>query len=176
LLKKQQKAEIVDSLVEQLKDVECVFLVDYRGLKVEEVFQLRTALRKTDSRMRVLRNTLLTRVFKRSQNEKAGEMVEGPTAVIWTKGDIVEAAKALDAFAKEHENLKIKFGILENKIITDKSIAALAKLPPKQVLLGQLVGVLEGPISGLVFALEGVISELVYTLQAVVDKREQTAA
>lgn len=175
MLKRKQKADIVDSLVEKLKDVACVFLVDYRGLKVEEVYELRSALRKTDSRMYVLRNTLLSRVFNLSSQEEAAKMVQGPTAVVWTKGDIVETAKALDGFAKEHENLKIRFGILQNEILSDQKITALAKLPPRQVLLGQLVGVMEGPISGLVFTLEGVISELVYTLQAIVDKQEQAA-
>lgn len=175
VMRRGEKAEVINEVMEKTGQVSNFFLVDFRGLSVVEIQDLRTNLRKIDNEMRVVKNSLLDRALKKAGIEGFEGQLEGPTGIVWGGADSVESAKALVDFTKEHENLSIKSGFLSGTMISSEEVGNLAKLPPKPQLLAEVVGTLEAPISGLVFTLEGVISDFVLTLQAVVDKQQEAA-
>jgi len=174
-MKKEDKLAFVQEMKDKLAESESFFLIDYRGLTVVEMQELRGLLRKIEGRIKIIKNTLTARAFKDSGIDGFDEALEGPAAIVWSDPDPAASAKALKDFSKEHENLEFKAGFLGGQILDVAQVEALAKLPSKPVLLAELVGAIEGPISGLVFTLEGVLRDFVMTLQSIADEKEKAA-
>lgn len=151
-----QKEKEVEELAAKIKDAKIVLLTDYRGISVEQVTNLRSDLRKSNSEYKVIKNNITRRALTKCEYEGLEDLLVGPTAVIMNNEDYLEAAKAIYNFSKENDFYKIKGGIIDGKVMTKDEIITLAKLPSKETLIGMLAGALLGNISKLAVALDQV--------------------
>ena len=164
---KSQKQVIVDDLAEKFSKMKSVAFVHFFGLKVKNIEDLRKRCRKEGIDYVVAKKTLLKRALEKSGITGVNpEELNGEVATAFSYQDEVAAAKLLAAFAREHEPLKFVGGILEGKLIDAKGMKALAALPGKKELLGQLVGTIQGPVRGFVTVLAGNLRGLVQVLSA----------
>jgi large subunit ribosomal protein L10 len=160
-LKKQVVAEIAD----KFRASKSTIIVDYRGLNVAEVTELRKQLREAGVEFKVYKNTLTRRALAEVGLEGLDEVLTGPNAIAFSNDDVVAPAKILNEFAKTHEALEIKAGIIEGNVATVEEVKALANLPSREGLLSMLLSVLQAPIRN--FAL---------VTKAVAEKKEEQGA
>ena len=145
----EAKKKIVADLVADYKEAQSFAFVDARGLTVEQDTALRSEMRKNGVVYKVVKNTTLNLVFKELGIEGLDEMFKGPTAVAYSKEDMMAPAKVAKKFADDFEKLTIKGGIIEGKVATVAEVEALAAVPSKDVLLSQIVYALLFPITKL---------------------------
>jgi large subunit ribosomal protein L10 len=172
-MNKEQKAAAVEEVAAQIQESEAVFAVDYRGISVPQAAELRTRLTEAGARFRVVKNTLTERAVDKAGAESLKEVLEGPTAftfVFAEGGDVALAAKALATFRRETNLLSFKGGLMAGDPITVEQIEALSRLPARDVLHGQLVGMIASPITGLVRGLNALISGLAIQLGQIRDQ------
>jgi large subunit ribosomal protein L10 len=169
-LNREQKAAVIDEVAEELKQAQAVFAVDYRGISVQQAADLRTQLVDAGARFRVVKNRLTARAVDKAGAEGLKDLLEGPTAFTFVAGDAAVAAKALAGFRRAHGVLAFKGGTMEGRTLTVEEIEAISRLPARDVLHGQVVGVLAAPLTGLVRGLGSLISGLAIQLEQV---REQ---
>ncbi len=168
----QEKKQIVNEIKEKVDKSQGIVLVDYRGLNVEELTELRRNYREAGVDYKVYKNTMMRFAFKDAGFEEFNQHLTGPNAVAFGFDDPVQAAKVTEEFAKNHDKLEIKAGIVDGKIISIEEIKDLAALPSKEVLIAQTLGGLNAPIAGFANVLQGTIRNLVYALNAVREKQE----
>jgi len=171
-MNREQKAAAVAEIADQIKQSDAVFAVDYRGITVTQVAELRGKLRESDATFRVVKNTLTERAADEAQVESLKELLTGPTALTFVRGDAASAAKTISVFNKETELLAFKGGIMNGETLEVGQIQAIAKLPPRDVLYQQLVGVVAAPLTGLVRGLGGLIGGLAIALGQLQQKKE----
>ena len=152
----KQKKEEVKALAEKIKESNIVMLVDYRGINVEDVTNLRAKLRGASTQYKIVKNNIIERAFGECKIEGLEELLAGPTAIIFGKGDYLEPSKIIYEYAKENDFYKIKGGIIEGKVVTAEEIITLAKLPSRETLIAKLAGALLGNITKLAIGLEQV--------------------
>ncbi|GAB6092651.1 50S ribosomal protein L10 [Furfurilactobacillus curtus] len=151
------KAAIVDDVAKKLTDANSVVVVDYRGLTVEEVTDLRKQLRDADVAMEVIKNKILTRAAEKAGVADLNDSFVGPTAVAFGNGeDSIAAARILAKFAKDHDVLEIKGGMMEGKVASVEEINTYATLPSREDLLSMLASELQSPIRSFAFAVKQV--------------------
>ena len=168
------KQKQVADLKTILASTQTAIVAHYQGISVAKITKLRSDLRKSNVKLQVIKNTLVSRAVTGNENLDAlKDSFQGPTALAYTSGDPVGLAKVLTEFAKKEEKFKIRAGALGGKLLAPKEIEALAKLPSKEVLLSRLVGALQSPYAGLVYTLSGVLRKFVYALDAVRRKKEE---
>lgn len=167
-----QKKQIVEEIKEKISNSQAVVLVDYRGLDVQEVTELRKKYKEAGVEYKVYKNTLMRFAFKDAGLEEFNEFLTGPNGIVFGLEDPVAPAKITSEFAKDHKKLEIKAGIVDGKIINLDEIKNLANLPSREVLIAQVLGGLNGPISGFANVLQGNIRNLVYALNAIREKQE----
>lgn len=148
-------------------------MADYRGMNVGQVTNLRRALREVKATMKVVKNTVAQRAVDGSPMEPLKEHFKGTTAVIVTEGDPVGPAKALTKFVKDVESFKLKVGFLSGKLISDKEIDSLSKLPSREEMISKLMGSMQAPAQNLVNVLSALPRQLATVLAAVRDKKPQ---
>jgi large subunit ribosomal protein L10 len=170
MLRKDKEAVVAET-ARLLGDAETLFVSDYRGLTVSEMTALRSRLRESGARVRVLKNTLTRRAAAEAQRAEVVELLSGPTAITFCGDDPVAPAKALAEFARNHPALEIRGGFLQGALIDAAAVKALSAVPPRDVLIGQVVGTLAAPMTGLVTVLQGTVSGLVRALQQVADQK-----
>ena len=168
----EEKKQIVEEIKEKVDKAQGVVLVDYRGLNVEELTQLRRNYKEAGVDYKVYKNTMMRFAFKDAGLEEFNQHLTGPNAVAFGFDDPVQAAKITEEFAKKHSKLEIKAGIVDGKIIGIEEIKNLASLPSREVLVTQALGGLNAPITGFANVLQGTIRNLVYALNAVKEKQE----
>ena len=151
-----QKKEEVSKLAEAMKEAKLVLLTDYRGINVADVTGLRSELRNINADYKVIKNNITRRALAECNIEGLDDQLEGPTAVIMTNEDYLEATKVIYKFSKANDYYKIKGGVVDGKVMTAEEIITLAKLPSRQDLLSMLAGGLLANISKLAVALEQV--------------------
>ncbi len=151
-----QTKEEVTALANKIKEANLVLLVDYRGINVEDVTNLRTSVRNTNAEYKVIKNNITRRALAEAGIEGLEDKLVGPTAVIMTNEDYLETTKAIYNFSKDNDYYKIKGGVVEGKVMTAEEIITLAKLPSRDTLLSMLAGALLGNISKLAVALDQV--------------------
>ncbi len=171
-MKRNEKVSKVSDLNETFKNAQFAVVTDYRGLKVTELEKLRQDLRTNNSQIQIAKNTLLRLAVKDTDFENLTDQFTGTTAVAFSSADPVGSAKALAEFAKEFEALNIRGGILDGELISPEDIIALSKLPGKDQLRAQLLGVLSAVPTGFVRVLSAVPGNFVYALQAIKDQKE----
>jgi len=168
---KEQKKEMITNLEEKIKKMKSLVFIDYYGLKVKEVDQLRSLLKKKNCSYLVAKKTLLEIVLKKAGLDKIDlKKVQGGVGLVFGFDSEIEPAKLVVGFNKEHDKLKIQGGIFENNLIDAFQVTSLSKLPTKQELFGQLAGVMKGPINNFVYALKGNLKNIVYVLNAIKNK------
>ena len=172
-MNREQKAAAIEEVAGQIKESEAVFAVDYRGISVPQAAELRTRLTEAGARFRVVKNTLTERAADQAGAEPLKEVLEGPTAftfVLADGGDVALAAKALATFRREHDVLAFKGGVMNGDALTVDQMEELSKLPARDVLHAQLVGMIASPITGLVRGLNALISGLAIQLGQIRDQ------
>jgi large subunit ribosomal protein L10 len=171
-LNRDQKAAVIDEVTTQLRDAEAVYAVDYRGTSVTQAADLRSRLRESDTRFRIVKNTLTERAADNAGAAALKPFLEGPTALVFVKGDAASAAKALADFKRASGLLEFKGGWMNGDTLSADQIDAIAKLPSREVLYGRLVGMVASPLTGLVTSLNGLIGGLARQLQQIADQRD----
>lgn len=172
----QAKKELVEEIKEKVDKSQSVVLVDYRGLNVDELTKLRQECREAGVEYKVYKNTMMRFAFKDAGLEDFNQFLTGPNAIAFGYEDPVQAAKITYNFSKDHENLEIKAGIVDGKIIDLEEVKSLASLPSKEVLIAQALMGLNAPITGFVNVLQGNIRNLVYALNAIQEKKQAEEA
>jgi len=167
----ESKQQIVTEVSQQLAQAQVVVLAEYRGITVEAMTALRAKAREAGVYFRVVRNTLVRRAVQGTPFEPLADQMSGPL-VYGISQDPVAAAKVVFDFAKTNDKLVLKSGAMQGKVIDSKAIGALAQLPPREVLLAQVLGTLQAPISQFVRTLNEVPTSLVRVLAAIRDARE----
>jgi large subunit ribosomal protein L10 len=170
-MNREQKAAAVAEIAESLRESEAVFAIDFRGISVPQAAELRTSLREADAVFRVVKNSLTERAADEVGAESLKALLQGPTALTFVRGDAAVAAKALQTFRRGHDLLEFKGGLLGTEAIDPEQLLALARLPARDVLYGQLVGVVASPITGLVRTLNALISGLALQLGQIAEKK-----
>ncbi|MEN2983968.1 MAG: 50S ribosomal protein L10 [Dictyoglomaceae bacterium] len=171
---KEEKKQKVEEIYQKLLQVNSVIFTDFKGLTVADLSQLRTKLREVGAEYRVVKNTLALRAFQKYlPNKNVEEYLRGPTAFTYCYGDPFGVLKILVDFSKDHENLKLKGGIVEGELYNQKEIKELANLPPKDILLSKLIGSINTPLTRLVLGLKWPINQLVWTLEAIKKEKEK---
>ncbi len=165
-----EKKQLVSDLSEKLKHAVSGVLVDYSGITVEDDTKLRTELRQAGVDYSVQKNSLLRLAAKEAGLEMEG-MLKGNTAIAISLEDLVAPARILHKFAEGNEKFTIKGGFVEGKVSDEKEVAALAKLPSKEVLVAQALGGLKAPINGFVYVLNANLTGLVRALDAIAQKQ-----
>lgn len=171
-MNREQKAAAVAEIAEQIKESDAIFAVDYRGISVSHAAEIRGRLRDADATFRIVKNTLTERAADAAEAEALKELLTGPTALTFVRGDAASAAKAISTFNRETELLAFKGGLMKGETLEIAQIQAIAKLPARDVLYGQLVGVVAAPLTGLARGLGGLLGGLAVALGQVQQKKE----
>jgi large subunit ribosomal protein L10 len=169
-MNKDEKAAVVDEIAGQLQNAEAIFAVDYRGISVPQAAELRAKLRDADATFRIVKNRLTLRAAEKAGAEELRELLEGPTALTFVRGDAALAAKAINDFSRSADVLEFKGGRMGEQVLTVDEIKSIARLPARDVLHGQLVGTIAAPITGLVRGLNQLIAGFALQLQQIVDQ------
>lgn len=172
---KSDKERIVDELAAELGAAETLIVADYRGLTNKQLESLRDQLIPHGARFRIVKNTLTRRAAERAGAESLLVMLEGPTAIafIESSGDPAAVAKALAATAKETNVLTLRGGVLEGKTLSGDDVARLSKLPPVDVLRGQLLGVVVAPLTQLLGLVSAPLRDLHGLIEARIEQLEE---
>lgn len=171
-MNREEKAARIDALAEEIKAADALFAVDYRGISVPQAAELRSKLREADATFRVVKNSLTERAADKAGAEALKELLEGPTALTFVHGDAATAAKAIADFARATQLLPFKGGLMDGISLDAEQIRAISRLPSRDVLYGQLVGMVASPISGLVRTLNALLGGLAVALNQVREKKE----
>jgi len=172
----QKKRQMVQEMRERLEEADAIYLTAFEGLTVAEAAELRGELLEAGGQMQVVKNRLFKIAIEGTPFEIVSDLLTGPNAVTYCGEDPIAPLKVLVDFAEDHGQPPVKVGIVDGERIEGDALERLAKVPPRDQLLAEVVGAFSGPVSDLVFTLGGVVSELVYTLQAVADERGGEAA
>jgi large subunit ribosomal protein L10 len=172
-MNREQKAAAIAEIAENIRESEAIFAVDYRGISVPQAAALRTKLRDADASFRVVKNTLTERAADEAGDRATAlkTLLKGPTALTFVRGDAATAAKAISQFNRETDLLAFKGGILNGDTLDVEQIQAIARLPSRDVLYQQLVGMVASPITGVVRGLNALISGLALQLGQIADKK-----
>ena len=171
-MNREQKAVAIEEIAAHIDESQAIFAVDYRGISVPQVAELRAKLREADATFKVVKNSLTERAADQVGAETLKEYLAGPTAQTFVRGDVAVAAKAIADYAKATQLLPFKGGLMEGAPIDVDQIRSLSRLPSREVLYSQLVGVVASPIGGLVRSLSGLLGGLAVALGQVREKKE----
>jgi large subunit ribosomal protein L10 len=171
-MNRDQKAAVVDEVAARIEESEAVFAIDYRGISVPQAAELRTRLTEAGAGFRVVKNTLTNLAADKAGAEELKALLEGPTAFTFVPegGDVALAAKALATFRREFNVLAFKGGRMNGDALSAEELEELSRLPGRDVLHGQLVGVLASPITGLARGLNGLVGGLAVALGQIAEQ------
>lgn len=170
-MNREQKAAAVAEIADAIRESEAVYAVDFRGISVPQAASLRTELRAADATFRVVKNSLTERAADAADAAVLKPLLEGPTALTFVRGDAAVAAKALATFGRQTDLLAFKGGMLGGDALDSEQMRALSQLPARDVLYGQLVGVVASPITGLVRGLHALIQGIALQLGQIAEKK-----
>jgi large subunit ribosomal protein L10 len=171
-MNRDQKAVAIAEIATHIDESEAIFAVDYRGITVAQVAELRAKLRESDATFKVVKNSLTERAADQVGADTLKEFLSGPTALTFVRGDVATAAKAVADYGRATQLLPFKGGLMEGSTLDVDQIRSLSRLPSREVLYGQLVGVVASPVSGLVRTLNALISGVAVALGQVQAKKE----
>ncbi|HGI5820222.1 TPA: 50S ribosomal protein L10, partial [Streptococcus pyogenes] len=155
----ETKQQVVTEIADKLRASKSTIVVDYRGLTVSEATELRKQLREAGVEFKVYKNSLTRRAAESAEMAELNEFLTGPNAIAFSNEDVVAPAKVLNDFAKDHEALEIKAGVIEGKLVTLDEVKAIATLPSREGLLSMLLSVLQAPIRNLALATKAVADQ-----------------
>jgi len=169
-MNRDEKAAVIDRIAGELESSQAVFAVDYRGITVSQVADLRAKLRAADATFTVVKNSLTERAADKAGAEALKAILEGPTALTFVRGDAAAAAKALSDAQRTTDVLAFKGGLMDGQAVSADDIRAIAKLPSREVLYAQLVGTVAAPLNGLARTLNALISGIAVQLGQIRDQ------
>ena len=171
-MNREQKSAAIAEIAGHIDESEAIFAVDYRGITVEQIAELRAKLREADASFKVVKNSLTERAADQSGAESLKGYLVGPTALTFVRGDVALAAKAVADYAKATQLLPFKGGMMGGEELEIEQIRSLSRLPSREVLYGQLVGIVASPVGGLVRSLNALLSGVAVALGQVQQKKE----
>ena len=169
-MNREEKSATIQEIAAQIEASEAIFAVDYRGISVPQAAELRSRLREADASFRVVKNRLTKLAAEEAGEARLAELLQGPTALTFVRGDTAEAAKAISTFNKEHEVLTYKGGFMDATSLDEDAFKSIARLPSRDVLNGQFVGIVASPLTGLVRGLGSLMQGLALQLGQIADK------
>ena len=169
-MNREEKSATIQEIAAQIEASDAIFAVDYRGISVPQAAELRSKLREADASFRIVKNRLTKLAADQAGEARLTELLEGPTALTFVRGDTAQAAKAISTFHKEHEILAFKGGFMESLTLDQDKFKSIARLPARDVLNGQFAGVVASPLTGLVRGLGSMIQGLALQLGQMAEK------
>ena len=152
----EKKKQIVQEIADKFKESQTTVIVDYRGLDVAQVTELRKQLREEGVEFHVYKNTMSRRAVEAVELDELAELLVGPTAIAFCKDDVIAPARILNNFAKQNEELEIKGGVIEGKVASLEEIKELADLPNHDGMVSMLLSVLQAPIRNFAYAVKAI--------------------
>ena len=172
----EAKKAIVQEIADKFENAQGAVVVDYRGLNVDEVTELRKQAREQGIFYKVYKNSMMRFAAKEAGYEGLLDSFVGPTGIAFCDSDPVAAAKVFSTFAKDHKALEIKAGIVDGKVLDVAGVDELAKLPPKEQLVAKVLGGLNAPIAGFANVLNANLKGLVVALNAIAEQKAEAEA
>ncbi len=172
-ISRAQKEQSVEELRAELAEIQHAILVDFKGLNVAGASDLRRKLRAEEAQFKVVKNSIVERAIGDLPLAELKHLLVGQTAIAYTEGDVVGLAKTLSEFAKEFETPKFKGGIVDGVPISAEEFEQLAKLPPREELIGKALYLMNYPITGFVTALSGILRSVVTVLDQIREKKDE---
>jgi large subunit ribosomal protein L10 len=169
-MNRDEKSAAIEEIAAQIEGAEAIFAVDYRGISVSQAAELREKLRESDASFRVVKNRLTKLAADKAGEQRLPEFLQGPTALTFVRGDTAGAAKAISTFNREHDVVSFKGGFMGELVLDEDKFKSIARLPSRQVLDGQLAGLVASPLTGLVRGLGSMISGLALQLGQIAEK------
>jgi large subunit ribosomal protein L10 len=169
-MNREEKSATIQEIAAQIEASEAIFAVDYRGISVPQAAELRSKLREADASFRIVKNRLTKLAADQAGEQRLAELLQGPTALTFVRGDTAQAAKAISTFNKEHDVLTYKGGFMDTTLLDPESFKAIALLPSREVLIGQFAGVVASPVTGVVRGLAALIQGLASQLGQIADQ------
>jgi large subunit ribosomal protein L10 len=169
-MNRDEKSAAIEEIAAQIEGAEAIFAVDYRGISVSQAAELREKLRESDASFRVVKNRLTTLAADKAGEARLTEFLLGPTALTFVRGDTAGAAKAISTFNREHDVVAFKGGFMGELVLDEDQFKSIARLPSREVLDGQLAGLVASPLTGLVRGLGSLISGLALQLGQIAEK------
>lgn len=169
-MNREEKSAAIKEIAAQIEESEAIFAVDYRGISVPQAAELRGKLREADASFRVVKNRLTKIAADQVGEERLAELLTGPTALTFVRGDTAQAAKAITSFNKEHEVLTYKGGFMDSTSLDESAFKSIARLPSRDVLNGQFAGIVASPLTGLVRGLGSMIQGLALQLGQIAEQ------
>src|ERR1700754_4450401 len=169
-MNREEKSATIQEIAAQIEGAEAIFAVDYRGISVPQAAELRTALRETDSSFRVVKNRLTKLAATQVGEDRLADLLVGPTALTFVRGDTAAAAKAITTFNKTHDVLTFKGGLMGEVVLDEDGFKSIARLPSREVLIGQFAGIVASPLTGVVRGLNALIQGLATQLGQIAEK------
>ena len=166
-----RKVEVVDEVTSRMGAASASIVSEYRGLTVAELADLRQALATAGGDYKIFKNTLVRRAIDGGDYQPLSEYLSGPSALTFVQGDISAVAKALRDFSRTNPHLVIKGGLADGSLLSSSDLAALADLPPREVLLARLAGALAAPMQQMAGLLQALPRNLAYGIQALIDQK-----
>jgi|SRR5215203_3369914 len=169
-MNREEKSAAIKEIAADIEAADSIFAVDYRGISVPQAAELRSKLREADASFRIVKNRLTKIAADQAGEERLAALLQGPTALTFVRGDTAQAAKAITTFNKQHGVLTFKGGFMEATSLDAAAFESIAKLPGREVLNGQLAGIVASPITGLVRGLGSMIQGLALQLGQIAEK------
>jgi large subunit ribosomal protein L10 len=176
-MNRDQKAATIAEIAAHIDESQAIFAVDYKGISVPQAAELRAKLREADATFRIVKNSLTERAADQASAASPGAetlkaLLEGPTALAFVRGDAATAAKALAEYGRATQLLPFKGGLMDGSPLEPDQIRALSRLPSREVLYGQLVGIVASPVAGLVRTLNALVGGLAVALGQIQEKKQ----
>jgi len=169
-MNREEKSAAIQEIAAQIEESEAIFAVDYRGISVPQAAELRSKLREADASFRIVKNRLTKIAADNAGEARLAELLNGPTALAFVRGDTAQAAKAITTFNKVHDVLTYKGGFMEATSLDEDAFKSIALLPSRDVLNAQFAGVVASPLTGLVRGLGSMIQGLALQLGQIAEK------
>jgi large subunit ribosomal protein L10 len=169
-MNREEKSAAIQEIAAQIEGSEAIFAVDYRGISVPQAAELRSKLREADASFRIVKNRLTKLAADQAGEQRLAELLRGPTALTFVRGDTAAAAKAISTFNKEHEVLTYKGGFMGETALDPDEFKSIARLPAREVMIGQFAGVVASPLTGLVRGLGSLIQGLALQLGQIAEQ------
>ena len=173
MLSKETKQEVINQINERFKSNPSVFVLEFKGLTVKELENVRKDLRQTNSELKIVKNTLLKKAAEDTDAGQLSNLFVGSTAIAFCNEDSAATAKVFVKSAKEYKLLNIKGGLLEGKVVSVDEIEKISKLPSRVELIAQFMGLLNSPMSNFLYSLQNMQTKFLYALEALKEKKEK---
>lgn len=170
-----EKVKKVEELKLLMDKAKAIYLVDFTGLSVAEITELRSRLKKRGIHFEVVKNTLTEIAAKEMELNEFAEIIVGPNSIVVTMNDPIEPIKIISEFKDEFQKPEFRGGYVFGRLFDKEGIEVLGKLPPLQDLRAQMVGTIKAPLRGLVWTLKGVLQKLVLDLKSLQKKKEEVS-